>query len=514
MRLFIVLFLSLLTFPLAATEDPKPEPGKRFTIAFPELGEASHGGVVRMEAYIPEDYVPGRPFPLLTWFGGGYGDHNPDPAISITGNKGFVCVGLSYRKGIDPMEKGFEESVGGLWSTPWWVFRTMLERLERIVPNIDAKRRICSGFSSGGAAVCYLIGYKDPGFCDYYAGFMPGGAGWDMGGLSRLKGRPMLIFMGDQDSRIGGYRMLNDAGKAAGVDIHFLEMKGVGHDTPARHQLEIRQWMVDQVLRRGHAQQVAALPGLGRAGKWPQVAELTQDLLRYAEPGSPTALAASEWLGKSQAFCVETMRTQLAKRNPADMRRVLKDWPDWPQTAELRAACDQSGSVECTKLLSGTPDREALRRFLRDWSGFPCRQAAQQHWDQLATQDGDKLKPGSGTSRLADLERFVKRWEQGAAVEKAQAEILAIRTELGNKDVEAARSIKDVVARLTRLNVLAAREKIPLPALVEARETAAAELIGQVRRMPDQSQHRKAYAEIARMAEGTKSGAEAAKLAQ
>ena len=38
--------------------------------------------------------------------------------------------------------------------------------------------------------------------------FIPGGAGWPMGGLETIKGRPMLALMGEKDKRLPNFKAL------------------------------------------------------------------------------------------------------------------------------------------------------------------------------------------------------------------------------------------------------------------------------------------------------------------
>lgn len=240
-------------------------PGTTFFVDFPELGNTWRDKPARAGIYLPTDYSPDRQFPLLVWFGGGAGSSSPGRAISITEGKGFICVGLPYGNGgkedqgdaIDEETGESEvsiqekpESRQGGWQSPWSWYQTMLEKVESIVPNIDADRRIAGGTSSGGAATLYQIGNSDGAFQDYFYGFVPMSAGWPMGGLESIAGRPVLAVMGAQDKRLPNFEILEKEAIAAGVDFQLIKIPDAGHRTPVSVFPEIRDWMMKQVVER------------------------------------------------------------------------------------------------------------------------------------------------------------------------------------------------------------------------------------------------------------------------
>jgi len=209
--------------------DPRLQPGSTIYVDFPDLPPTwNNQQKARLGIFLPDDYTPDRTYPLMVWFGSGGGGDNPGSAVNMVGRKGYICAGVPY-----------ENSKG--WKTPWAYYNTMLRELDRVVPNIHPEYRVCSGFSSGGAAITYSMGTSKE-FVEYFYAFVPGGAGWAMGDLSPLKGRPMLAFMGDQDSRLSGYVSLVEMAEAAGMDVKFLKFPG-GHDMPNQHFQEIRDWL-------------------------------------------------------------------------------------------------------------------------------------------------------------------------------------------------------------------------------------------------------------------------------
>ncbi|TWT84428.1 Thiol-disulfide oxidoreductase ResA [Planctomycetes bacterium CA13] len=228
----------------AETNHDKPslDPGATFSLDFPKLGKTWRGESTKAGVYIPDDYISEKKFPLFVWFGGGAGTDDPKKAIAITGGSGFVCLAVPYRSDDDGESGG--------WQTPWSFYKTIFDKLESIVPNIDSQRRVCGGHSSGGAAIMYQIGNSEESFQDYFFAFMPGGAGWPMGGLATIKGRPMLALMGENDKRLPNFKKLEEEARAAEIDFQLLLFKDTGHKMPAEYHGEIREWMVKNVVTR------------------------------------------------------------------------------------------------------------------------------------------------------------------------------------------------------------------------------------------------------------------------
>ena len=75
-----------------------------------------------------------------------------------------------------------------------------------------------------------------------------GGAGWPMGGLESIQGRPMLAVMGEKDKRLPNFRALEKEAAEAGVDFRFLLLEGVGHKFPQECHAEIREWLLEKVI--------------------------------------------------------------------------------------------------------------------------------------------------------------------------------------------------------------------------------------------------------------------------
>ncbi|MFC1497494.1 hypothetical protein ACFLS1_03340 [Verrucomicrobiota bacterium] len=243
-----VICISLLSQSvIAADNKQKLRPGKTFYVEFPELGLPTHDHpVMRMGVYIPTDYTPDKPFPLFVWFLGSAGGDWPGHAQRIVDGKGFICVGLPYQKRLRD-----GNTFKGHWKSPWSHYKTMLDKLKTVVPNIDPDNHIAGGFSNGGKTIMWLLGNSNGEFQKYFYGFMPGGAGWPMGGLDTIKGRPMLVYTGSKEIRYDALFSIFNQAKKAGVDAEFYVLKGLGHvDPPKEFCPRMREWMYKKIVRR------------------------------------------------------------------------------------------------------------------------------------------------------------------------------------------------------------------------------------------------------------------------
>lgn len=215
------------------------EAGTTSYIEFPELGKTWKDKPARAGLYLPENYSLDKTFALLVVFGGGAGTDSPARAIKITGGRDFICLAVPYRTDTGKQPGG--------WQTDWDYYQTIFNRVESLVPNIDGNRRACAGFSSGGAAILHQIGNSNGRFQEYFQAFMPCAAGWPMGGLESIQGRPMLAIMGETDKRLPNFRKLEQAAKETEVDFELRILEGVGHKIPEQQHVEMRKWLVSKL---------------------------------------------------------------------------------------------------------------------------------------------------------------------------------------------------------------------------------------------------------------------------
>lgn len=424
-----LLFVALPISAQSSTSELKP--GSTFFVDFPQLGPTWAKQPSRMGVYIPTDYTAGRRYPLLVWFGGGYGGDDPGAGKAITAGSGFICVGLPYKFQDDSNENGEK---GGWHGTPWSYYRTMLDVLHERVPNIHPKQRICGGFSSGGTAILRQIQVSDGDFQKYFFAFMPGGAGWDMGGLDKLKGRPMLALIGEKDERFEGYASLKKNGLAVGVDLKLLVFSGEGHSMPDKYFPEMREWMMQKVVRR----EIKTLPAdLNRemaAANWGKAYQIACDLQAMADAGSSGQFAAGHALERLNAIGkAEADKLCLPGVQLAAMQKFVADWEGSDFSRPVREKCNVLAEEQLGKILSQTPvSPDTLKKFLGQWDNYPINAKAMEAYDAYARVALESInsKPAKAL-RGESLARFVAQWNPAPCVAGARQ----LLEQLGQKEL-------------------------------------------------------------------------------
>lgn len=417
MQVFIsILFLLISTSVFAL--DSRVKPGATFYVEFPSFGKTWANKDARMGVYIPEDYTEEKSYPLYVWFGGGEGSDSPHPPKSIVGNKGFICVGLPYNS---PNDKG----KGDWGNTPWdTYYLTMLNELDRIVPNINPENRLCGGFSSGGAAILSLIG-RSEGFRDYFHAFMPGGAGWPMGGLDKLKGRPMYAFMGKEDSRFKSYVKLEKAASSEGIDITFLQFEG-GHSMPSKHYGEMLAWINEKVILRKLPALKESLNQNLQRKKYGFAYKDAQKILSIVPNSTPEGKEAEEVIskvlpfGKSEAEKLEQSNVKLDT-----IKAFVQQWNGCDFTKNLEEKCNSVANQQLAKILGARMVQTVyLKRFIAYWDGFEVQDKALAKLDEMAQSALDKIleSRNNNLGKFKALERLRKEWEPSTLVGKAREE--------------------------------------------------------------------------------------------
>lgn len=446
--LHLVALVGLASRLAVAQADPRVQPGKTFYVDFPELGQTSEQKPARMGISLPSDYDPDRPCPLLVWFGGGYGTDSPAQARSIAGSERFVCVGLPYRK---EGEKVGGDGSEGLWSTPWSYYEIMLNKLEVLVPNIDPAQRACAGFSSGGAAILHLLGNTRGGVQKYFSAYMPGGAGWDMGGLSSIRNRPMLAFMGENDGRFEGYAKLEKSARSAGVDITFLIFKNTGHSMPKEYLPEMRAWLFDKLVYCHLPELQANMEAAFRARKWGQAYHLAHALEASAGDTRPEHAAAREMCDKLLPIGEKEAATLLARPPSLQaLQQFVRDWPDCSFAKPIEAKCNGIAEQQLGRIMSADPvSLSYLKKFLSMWEGFAAYDQALARFDVEAAKGLDKLlaMQEASTIKAQKLSRYIGVWSPAPSVNRARAAL----SELAQSELEAIKTIQSAGMRRGKL---------------------------------------------------------------
>jgi predicted peptidase len=247
----VLLAASLLMYSgLAAEPAPKLTPGSTFTITFSEMPPTFYDRYTqkdvkaRMTVFLPRNYDPGRKHPLLIFLNGGDGGtgSNPGVARALTEEKDFVCASVPLFKASDP-----KAPRGYVMQDPdarymWPFFRTMLAKLDSLVPNIDPAHQILGGFSNGAHATAGLIDESDGEIARRFSAFLCVEGGGRMKHFDLLKGKPFLMVSSNAKSRPRA-QQIYEAAKADGARAAFI-CEDVGkHDFPASAYPAVREWL-------------------------------------------------------------------------------------------------------------------------------------------------------------------------------------------------------------------------------------------------------------------------------
>jgi len=436
-RFALIIILSAIilvnsTFCQAAdqTPDPRVKPGTTFYVDFPSLDPANHQDKTVMGVYIPTDYSEDKLFPLFVWFGGGSGNHEPGPAKSVVEGKGFICVGVPYQK-----HNGEEigPKMRGLWASPWDHYKVMLDELEKIIPNINKNSRICGGFSSGGAAIMWLLGNSGGKFQEYFAGFMPGGAGWPMGGLSDLKNRPLLVFTGETDTRYANLKKIYDEALKSGVDVKFLVFKGEGHVFPSQYYPEIVDWMKTKVVRRNLPTTTKQMKSAIQLKKYGTAIKCAREIKSITEPDMPEYSEAENALQTLSAIGEQESEKMISgSANLSTMKQFVSEWSGFDFTDKVALKCNEIAEQQFDKLISqNQASARNLKTFLGLWNGYSVYDKGMEKYDELARQELIKIQEsGNKSIEGQKLARFIQTWQPALCVQEAQERLENIALEI------------------------------------------------------------------------------------
>jgi dienelactone hydrolase len=194
------------------------------------------GAKPQMGIFLPTNYDANRLHPLLVFLRGGDGGNDDNPAIAraLAEDRDFVCVSLPLFKEKDPNQTVLIRDID--CKLAWPLYKTMLAKLDELVPNIDPNRRVLGGFSNGAHMTAALINQSGgEAAARFYAFFLIDGGG-GVGQFDLLKGKPLLMVC-------GRWRPKPEKPLAAGVKLTIYLMKVSGHAFPPSEYPVVRQWM-------------------------------------------------------------------------------------------------------------------------------------------------------------------------------------------------------------------------------------------------------------------------------
>ena len=220
-------------------------PGGSFVLKFPELGPTVKKDyrLMQMRVVLPRDYSMDRQWPLYISFGGGSGSDRPTRLVD---GLGFVATALPYpRNPRNLAQASFNPFT--LWSS----YKPMLQKLERVLPNLDPTRRVVFGFSNGANAITALAAFSDLEFTKKYRYLIIHEGGmyqrqWSDEVWRDLESCSILYSGGDRSNSRQISRMHQEA-LDHDVDAELLIYEG-GHEMNPQIGATMRQWIKREVL--------------------------------------------------------------------------------------------------------------------------------------------------------------------------------------------------------------------------------------------------------------------------
>ncbi len=297
--------LSSLTFPICAfaedkpgvQPDPRVKSGATIRLEFPDMAETLSKSKPVLLVRIPDNYDPKRRYPLFLWVNGAGGD--PGVNTALVNPEDYICISMPLfpKPGAHLANPIFmvHADLEVLW--PSW--KTMLEKLETVVPNIRKRAGVAAGFSNGGHSIGIVLSHEESAkeFQRYFRTFVFAEGGSTLLTAKYLSNRALLIFAGEtawaaipnNNGNGGGtscYALMDDLCRNK-VDAKLIIMKGCGHAFPPEYIPRAKEW-------------IASKTGMGAKSsvKWKHA-----DLDGELDKKDDSALA--EYLGK-QDFVVKS----------------------------------------------------------------------------------------------------------------------------------------------------------------------------------------------------------------
>jgi len=197
-----------------------------------------------LPVYVPTDYQPQPPPPVMVYFHGTNGRPSVGPFVAASGGQGFVIVGQTYLK------RGLFEGNAAEVNREWTNTKQMLDALSKEVP-FDRKRIYVGGFSKGGWVTSLILELHP----DEIAGAWIGGAGkipLQRPTYTRSRTpKPVYIGVGETDpNRIASLAAI-DHFTRLNSQVTYDEFPGIGHSCTVTPRM--RDWFHAERLRgTGH----------------------------------------------------------------------------------------------------------------------------------------------------------------------------------------------------------------------------------------------------------------------
>jgi predicted esterase len=239
---FYLLCSSIARSLLAAdNSEPNFAPGHEFSVDV----NSRLAGIDHFMLYVPSDYNDKHDWPVIFFYPGQGGQPTTWPFRQITGGKGFVVVGMGYVDNVNgPMTEG--QYINYMKRERKAVLETKKYISEHL--KIDEKRLFITGCSKGGWHTSALLESSPK----IWAGAVIFAAGRTKSvtliatdfGRKALRGKPLYIGAGEQDTNLAAAKRAVEYYKRVGVKVTFEEYKGQGHICIPPDPKKLYDWLI------------------------------------------------------------------------------------------------------------------------------------------------------------------------------------------------------------------------------------------------------------------------------
>jgi hypothetical protein len=234
------------------------------TLEFPKLSPTMYNmvfgnnAVPRATVFLPADYSTDKKYPALLWIVGGAGSTGDGArALAETyGNKGFIYINLpQFKNKLEPVLPDssnywrrlmlhYEADNEIIWSS----YKTMLDSIWKLMPNIDAANSFIGGFSNGGHTTAILLNRPNAEITGYFNKFIFIEGGMGLTNYKVLKGKPAIFMQGGNSP--DWIRPIYQNAKDEGALASFILMEGYGHEFPKQYQEILKKWLLENNTNR------------------------------------------------------------------------------------------------------------------------------------------------------------------------------------------------------------------------------------------------------------------------
>jgi predicted esterase len=202
-------------------------------------------GIDHFMVYVPFDYNDKQDWPVIFFYHGMGGQPTTWPFKQITGDRGFIIIGMGYVTGSEsPMTEGqYINYIKRLRKSALEVKKYIAECL-----RIDEKRLFITGCSMGGWYTSSIFESSSKA----WAGVVILAAGRSQNarliaaesGRIAVRGKPIYIGAGERDTNLAAARKAVAYYERFGAKVTFEQYQGEGHICTPPNPKKLYDWLI------------------------------------------------------------------------------------------------------------------------------------------------------------------------------------------------------------------------------------------------------------------------------